>query len=68
MTHTFIDLFSGIGGFRLGFERAGWKCSGSCENDKFARSSYEAMFDTKGEWFGDDIQKIKSKDIPVADC
>jgi DNA (cytosine-5)-methyltransferase 1 len=68
MTHTFIDLFSGIGGFRLGFERAGWTCVGSCENDKFARSSYEAMFDTKGEWFGEDIRKIKSEDIPVADC
>ncbi len=47
---TMIDLFSGIGGFRLGFERAGFRCIGSCENDKFALESYKAMFDTKGEW------------------
>lgn len=65
---TMIDLFSGIGGFRLGFERAGFRCIGSCENDKFALESYKAMFDTKGEWFCEDIRSIKSKDIPYADC
>jgi DNA (cytosine-5)-methyltransferase 1 len=65
---TMIDLFSGIGGFRLGFERAGFRCIGSCENDKFALESYRAMFDTKGEWFCEDIRSIKSKDIPYADC
>jgi DNA (cytosine-5)-methyltransferase 1 len=65
---TMIDLFSGIGGFRLGFERAGFRCIGSCENDKFALESYRAMFDTKGEWFCEDIRSIKSKDIPFADC
>lgn len=61
---TMIDLFSGIGGFHLGFERAGFRCIGSCENDKFALESYKAMFDTKGEWFCEDIRSIKSKDIP----
>lgn len=65
---TMIDLFSGIGGFRLGFERASFRCIGSCENDKFALESYRAMFDTKGEWFCEDIRSIKSKDIPFADC
>lgn len=34
---TFLDLCSGIGGFRLGLERAGHKCIGYCEYDKFAR-------------------------------
>lgn len=65
---TFIDFFSGIGGFRLGFERAGFRCTGSCENDKFALKSYRAMFDTKGEWFCEDIRDIQSEDIPYADC
>ncbi len=39
---TFIDFFSGIGGFRLGFESAGHKCVGSCKKDKFAMKSYRA--------------------------
>ena len=47
---TFLDLCSGIGGFRLGLETAGHKCIGYCEYDKFARASYEAMYDTEGEW------------------
>jgi len=65
--HSFIDFFSGIGGFRLGFELAGYKCVGFCENDKFAVNSYKSMFDTEGEWYGDDITKLKSEDIPYAD-
>lgn len=40
---TFLDLCSGIGGFRLGLESAGHKCVGYCEYDKFARASYEAI-------------------------
>lgn len=64
---TFIDFFAGVGGFRLGFEQAGFKCIGFCEKDKFAVNSYRAMFDTEGEWFRDDITKIKSEEIPYAD-
>lgn len=64
---TFLDLCSGIGGFRLGLERAGHKCIDYCEYDKFARASYEAMYDTEGEWKADDITKLKSEDVPDAD-
>lgn len=64
---TFLDLCSGIGGFRLGLERAGHKCIGYCEYDKFARASYEAMYDTEGEWKADDITKLKSAEVPDAD-
>ena len=64
---NFLDLCSGIGGFRLGLERAGHKCIGYCEYDKFARASYEAMYDTKGEWKADDVTKLKSEDVPDAD-
>lgn len=39
----FIDLFSGIGGFRRGMELAGHKCVGFCEWDKFATASYTSM-------------------------
>ena len=64
---TFIDICSGIGGFRLGLESAGHKCIGFCEYDKFARASYEAMYDTKGEWTAYDVTKLKPEDIPYAD-
>lgn len=64
---TFLDLCSGIGGFRLGLERAGHKCIGYCEYNKFARASYEAMYATEGEWKADDVTKLKSEDIPDAD-
>ena len=52
----FVDMFSGIGGFREGLTRAGgFECVGHCEIDKYANRSYNALFDTKGEWFIEDI-------------
>lgn len=43
LTMRFIDFFSGIGGFRIGMERAGHECVGFCEVDKFAVASYTSM-------------------------
>ncbi len=63
----FIDFFSGIGGFHAGLEKAGMKCIGWCEFDKFAQASYRAMYDTDNLWFGDDVTKVKGKDLPNAD-
>jgi len=42
---TFIDLFAGIGGTRLAFEKAGCKCVFSSEWDRFAQQTYETNFD-----------------------
>jgi len=65
----FIDLFSGIGGFRLGMEMAGHECAGHCELDKFAEKSYRAMHDVKeGEWHAADIRAVRICDIPKADA
>lgn len=64
----FIDLFAGIGGFRLGMGMAGHKPVGWCEKDKFAQKSYKTMYNTKGEWFADDIRTVKPKDMPEFDC
>lgn len=64
---TFIDLFAGIGGMRLGHEQAGMKCVGYCEFDKFAIKSYRAIHDTEGEWYGSDITKIRGGELPQAD-
>ena len=54
----FLDLFAGIGGFRLGMEATGHKCIGFCEIDKFARASYKAIHNTKGEIELHDITRV----------
>ena len=61
----FIDMFSGIGGFREGLTRAGgFTCVGHCEIDKYANRSYNALFDTKGEWFIEDARKADPSTMP----
>ena len=42
--YKFIDLFCGIGGMRLGFEKAGASCVFSSDWDKYAQQSYAANF------------------------
>ena len=59
----FLDLFAGIGGFRLGMESAGHECIGFCEIDKFARASYKAIHDTKGEIELHDITRVTDESI-----
>ena len=63
----FIDMFAGIGGFRTGLELAGHKCVGFIEWDRYARQSYEAIYDTKGEFTAHDIQQVRGKILPDAD-
>jgi len=60
----FIDLFAGIGGTRLGYERAGAVCVFTSEWDKFSQQTYEANHGDKA--FGD-INKVASDDIPDFD-
>lgn len=61
---TFIDLFAGIGGFRIALERGGARCAFSSEIDKYALQVYKANFheDSAG-----DITKMSSRDIPGHD-
>ena len=61
----FVDMFSGIGGFREGLTLAGgFECVGHCEIDKYANRSYNALFDTKGEWFVEDARKADPETMP----
>lgn len=59
----FLDLFAGIGGFRLGMEQAGHECVGFCEIDKFARASYKAIHNTEGEVEMHDITSVSDEFI-----
>jgi len=60
---TFLDLFAGIGGFRLGMQLAGHAPVGWVEWDKFARKSYEAIHEPEGEWTAHDITRVSDDDI-----
>lgn len=64
---TYFDFFSGIGGFRIGLERAGFQCVGYCDNDEYANKLYRNYFDTTHEVFFDDITKINTKELPDFD-
>ena len=63
----FIDIFAGIGGFRSGLEKAGHQCVGYVEWDKYARKSYQAIYDTEGEYTAHDIKEVKGIELPEAD-
>lgn len=59
-------MFAGIGGFREGLCRAGgFECVGHCERDEHAERSYRALFDTRGEWFCEDIRKADAGSLPA---
>lgn len=60
----FIDLFCGIGGFRIAFEKVGGKCVFSSDYDKFSQQTYEANF---GERPHGDIHTVAVTDIPAHD-
>lgn len=55
---SFLDLFAGIGGFRLGMQQAAHTSVGWVEWDKFARKSYEAIHEPGEEWTAHDITRV----------
>ena len=60
----FIDLFCGIGGFRIAFEKAGGACVFSSDWDNYSRQTYKANF---GEEPRGDIHSVAVADIPKFD-
>jgi DNA (cytosine-5)-methyltransferase 1 len=65
---TFIDLFAGIGGVRLGFEAHGGQCIFTCEWNSFAQKTYLANFaHDSSHLFAGDITTIDATDIPDHD-
>lgn len=63
---TFIDLFAGIGGIRLGFQAAGGHCVFTSEWDRFCQETYNANFRDNHPLAGD-ISEIDAASIPDHD-
>ncbi len=63
-TFTFIDIFAGIGGFRLAFEHHGGRCVFTSEWDRWSQKTYLENF---GEKPAGDIREIDARDIPDHD-
>jgi DNA (cytosine-5)-methyltransferase 1 len=64
---TFADLFAGIGGMRIAFERAGGECVLTSEIDENALITYNLNFPaTTKHVTVKDVTKITAKDFPVA--
>lgn len=64
MSFKFIDLFCGLGGFRIAFEKFGGECVFSSDIDEAVQKTYAMNF---GEKPNGDITKIDAKDIPEHD-
>ena len=60
----FIDLFCGLGGFRIALEKLGGKCLLSSDIDKYVRETYKLNF---GEYPFGDITQLDAKDVPTHD-
>ena len=62
--YSFIDLFAGVGGIRLGYESAGCKCVYSNEWNEFSQKTYKENFGDQPEG---DITKVDAATIPDHD-
>lgn len=63
---TFIDLFAGIGGIRLGFERVGGRCVFTSEWDTYCQKTYRENFGADHPIAGD-ITQVEAAEIPDHD-
>jgi DNA (cytosine-5)-methyltransferase 1 len=67
-TFRFIDLFAGIGGLRIPFEKLGGRCVFTSEWDAYAQKTYAANFhDGPDHMFAGDITQVDEKDVPDHD-
>lgn len=64
---TFFDFCSGIGGGRLGLEKAGMKCVGYCDSSRLAKITYNLLYDTSSEVFINNVKKVTKDNVPDFD-
>lgn len=63
-TFTFADLFAGIGGMRIAFEKAGGQCVLTCEIDQKALTTYKLNFkDSKDHIYVNDVLSLKGSEL-----
>lgn len=65
--NTFLDLCSGIGGGRLGLEKAGLTCVGYSDTSRLAVKTYRIMHNTEDELYYYNLKKIKADKLPKYD-
>ena len=63
---TYISLFSGVGGFDLGFDEAGWECVGQVEWDKNCQAVLNHHWPDVPKWW--DVSEVSGYDLPEADA
>ena len=67
---SFIDLFAGIGGIRMGLQQAGGQCLYTVESDRFAMQTYSANFpselppERRPDEPPRDIHEVATLDLP----
>jgi DNA (cytosine-5)-methyltransferase 1 len=61
-----VSLFSGVGGFDLGFDQAGWECVAQVEWDKHCQQILSRHWPDVPRW--EDIADVNGHDLPSADC
>lgn len=66
MTLTFGSLFAGVGGFDMGFEKAGWDCKFQVEWDKNCRNVLDRHWPDVQKW--GDIRNVDGRFLPSVDC
>lgn len=66
-TFTFVDLFAGIGGIRLGFEATGGHCVYTSEWDQWCHKTYLANFTEDVHRIAGDITKVPAEEVPNHD-
>ena len=64
--HSFGSLFAGVGGFDLGFEKAGWDCRFQVEWDKNCQNILNRHWPDVPKW--GDISEVIGKELPPVDC
>lgn len=68
MSIKYLDMYSGIGGFRSALDVVGgFECVGFCEIDKYAKQAYETLYNTEGELYFEDARNIAPDDLPDLD-
>lgn len=65
MSVTFVSLFSGVGGFDLGLEAAGWECVAQVEWDKQCQAVLARHWPDVPRW--GDVSTVNGADLPAAD-